>query len=338
MNIKIFFYGTLFLLIILRIYYCGNYFLKDDIIFKDPDTCYHARRILYIATHYLQFPFYDPLIAHPYGSIPRWPPLYDWLSALPSFFFTLGNPSYKFTLYSALFLNLIFGTLQLYFLAALMKKATQNDFISILSALFIGTTYPQIKFSSIEVIDHNSLLLSLLSLYLYKLYDVLSYYQQDNKNNKDVIPISLLTAAFFWTWSGSYLYIILFASIEFIYSLITKKFYLFRFFSYTYSIAAILIIPLAIIYYSLGKPIFKMVYSSFFTVLFLLGISASLFLSYFLSKMLFLKLNLIKIILLVLLCLLIIFLLFPSLWEAVKLAAGKNPWLATISESQHSFI
>jgi len=37
-----------------------------------PETgcCYHLRRIIYIATHHMQLPFYDPLLDHPNGAIP----------------------------------------------------------------------------------------------------------------------------------------------------------------------------------------------------------------------------------------------------------------------------
>src|SRR4030042_4618229 len=54
----------------------GTAHTPDGIFISDPDSCYHARRILYIAQHGMQLPLYDPLLAHPHGDIPIWSPLY----------------------------------------------------------------------------------------------------------------------------------------------------------------------------------------------------------------------------------------------------------------------
>ena len=92
----------------------------------DPDTCYHVRRILYIAQHTMKFPFYDPLLAYPHGAVPVWSPFYDWILALPSFIISWGNPSDNLVVYSALILNLAFVLAQLLFVGLLIHRATKK--------------------------------------------------------------------------------------------------------------------------------------------------------------------------------------------------------------------
>jgi dolichyl-diphosphooligosaccharide--protein glycosyltransferase len=47
----------------------------------DPDSYYHARRILYGALHFPSVLARDPYINHPHGGEPIWSPLFDWAGA-----------------------------------------------------------------------------------------------------------------------------------------------------------------------------------------------------------------------------------------------------------------
>lgn len=329
----------LFIMILLRL----NYFLENnldtEILFKDPDTCYHARRIIYIATNNMNFPFYDPLIAHPIGAIPRWPPLYDWLGALPSFLLSFIKPSSNFIILTAAIINVFYGLIALILFALLIYKLTNNFYTSILTILFIGTTYPQIKYTSINNLDHNSLLLLLLAGILYSTYKIIA--KSEIKYFSALqISLSILLAALFWTWAGSYIYVIPIALIHFIFSFLNKKYKLLLIFASNYLIAGLLILPLALIHYKLNLPPFKLGYVSFFTVLFMLSMSIFLV---FTNKLISLlsysikKLFILTLIPTIVIISAIIFIALPNLLIGFKVATASNVWLASIAESQPLF-
>src|SRR5687767_14078115 len=49
---------------------------------KDPDACYHLRRVDLIGQVFPRLPVFDPTTNHPDGAYLIWPPLYDLLLAL----------------------------------------------------------------------------------------------------------------------------------------------------------------------------------------------------------------------------------------------------------------
>src|SRR4030042_5988703 len=108
-------------------------FEPKTLFFWDPDTCYHVRRILYIAQHNMKFTFFDPLLAYPEGAVPVWSPLYDWLLALPSFIISFGHPSERLALISADILNLVFAFGQFFFIGLLVYKVCKSSAVAILS-------------------------------------------------------------------------------------------------------------------------------------------------------------------------------------------------------------
>lgn len=326
-------------LVYLRASRFSNFFSDGDIFFKDPDTCYHARRIIYVATHHMQMPFYDPLVAHPSGAIPRWSPLYDWLSALPSFIITLGHPSEHLIINIAVILSLLFGLGELFFLGMLVYKATKNLSLAFLSAFLAGIPYPQIKYSSMETLDHNSLMLLLFSALLYVSYLLMSKDAPAN-SIKLVLSISVLIASLFWTWTGSYVYIVLLACIHFLYAVIRKKYWLFSLYARCYCIAGLLTSPLAYIHYRLGKAPLKFGYISLFTVLFLIEIGAGFYLFGCISVW---KSNAHKKILLIktsasfVLLILVIGYLLSGISGGARVATGQNIWVSTLAESKPLF-
>ncbi|OGF66213.1 MAG: hypothetical protein A2Y62_02625, partial [Candidatus Fischerbacteria bacterium RBG_13_37_8] len=267
---------VLVLLLYPRLLDFSKSFASSDIIFKDPDTCYHARRIAYIATHGMQFPFYDPLVAHPYGAIPRWPPLFDWFSALPSFLLALGNPSELFAIQCAVALSVVFGLSALFLIGLLIYKTTANLSTAILSAFLAGITYPQIKYTSLQNIDHNSILFLIFSSTLYVSF-LLMNRDSAPDTRRFMLILSALIALLFWTWSGSYIFTLILALIHFIYSIISKKYWLFNKFAQCYALSGILITPLAYIDYRLGMHPMKLGNVSLFTMLFMIGIAAGFY-------------------------------------------------------------
>ncbi len=277
-----------FLLIIIIIYPRAGPFIeyisKDEIIFRDPDTCYHARRIIYTATHNMKPAFYDPLLAHPYGAVPVWSPLYDWISALPSFIIGLGNPQKNQILICALILTLLYGITQLIFIYLLSYKIMKNHYYAILSAFLAGISNPQIRYTSIEILDHNSMLLCLFSIGIFILYLIL-----ESNNLKSIklytIILSLIISALFWTWPGSFVYIGILFSISFIYCLLTKENNISTVISYAYLFASILTLPLAIINYKYSSLINAFEFVSFLSIWFLLSLSIMHYLITFISNL-----------------------------------------------------
>lgn len=320
-----------------------NYFLENnlstEILFKDPDTCYHARRIIYIASNNMNLPFYDPLIAHPKGAIPRWPPLYDWLGALPSFVLSLAKPSPNFVLIIAAIINVLYGLTALILFSLLIYKLTNNFYTSILTMFFIGTTYPQIKYTSINNLDHNSLLLLLFAGTLYFTYKIIATTKIQSFSFTNT-SLSILLAALFWTWAGSYIYVIPVALIHFVFPILDKKYKLLLAFAFNYLTASLLIFPLALIHFKLNLPPFKLGYVSFFPVTFMLSIS--IFFAIFYKLLSLLSYSTKKLILLTLIPTIaviftIIFLASPNLLIGLKVAATSNVWLSSIAESQPLF-
>src|SRR4030043_861762 len=165
---------ALLILVTERIYPYRAFYTADTIVLRDPDSCYHARRIFYIATHNLQLPFYDPLLLHPSGAIPIWSPLYDWIFAVPSFLLGYGHPSQKLVLLSAMHLNVLFGLLQLFFIGLLIYRATRNYSLGILSGFLVGIQSTHVRYSTLEIIDHEALFMLLFCIILLKLYVLLN--------------------------------------------------------------------------------------------------------------------------------------------------------------------
>jgi len=309
----------------------------DKIIFKDPDTCYHARRIIYIATHNLRMPFYDPLISHPFGEIPIWSPLYDWINAVIPYLITLGNPSKNFILRASVILTLLFGILELFIIAVLVKKCTSSTTIAILSLIFVGISAPQIQFTSIEIIDHNSMLGFIFCLNLYIHYKLFAMH---NNKKINIILIGLLNSLLFWIWSGSYIFIIALFLIQIIYIKINKRLDLLSWLSVAYFISALLIVPLAIVYVILKKQKLSFEYVSLFTVLFLIAISAGYLFLYHLLKVfkgekriLSAMMSAIFLIFLIM----ISYYSFPNLLEGFRYTSAQSAWIGTIAESKPLF-
>ncbi|OGF67439.1 MAG: hypothetical protein A2Y62_18240 [Candidatus Fischerbacteria bacterium RBG_13_37_8] len=331
----IFFVAVLIVLLYPRIYPYKDK-LAGEIFFKDPDTCYHARRIIYCATHNLQMPFYDPLLAHPHGAIPMWSPLYDWLSAIPSFLLGFGKPSATMVMRTSVLLTLLYGLAALLLTGLLLYRATGQINIAILGAFLVGITDPQIKYTSIEIIDHNSLLIVLFSLLLYLGYLFMRKAEQENIL-KLTIAISLLTAMLFWVWSGSYLFAATLAGIFFLYVLLRKKIWLLRYMALLYAISAVAIIPLAMIHYKLGKEMLRFEYVSLFTVLFLFSIALFF---YLISAIAGIKssthkvISALKITLLLILLVSALYACLQPLLQGMQFTRAENAWVSTIAESK----
>jgi dolichyl-diphosphooligosaccharide--protein glycosyltransferase len=56
-------------------------FLREGIVFFDPDAYYHMRRIVFSAVHFPKTLGFDPYINHPDGGQPIWTPVFDWCVA-----------------------------------------------------------------------------------------------------------------------------------------------------------------------------------------------------------------------------------------------------------------
>ncbi|OGF66641.1 MAG: hypothetical protein A2Y62_20005 [Candidatus Fischerbacteria bacterium RBG_13_37_8] len=315
-----------------------KYFMPE-IPFRDPDTCYHLRRIIYVATHQMHLPFYDPLLDHPNGGIPMWSPLYDWLSALPAFVIGWGNPSPLLVQQISLILTLLFGFAALFFIGLLIYKATKNLTTAILASLFSGLTDAQNTYTSAEYIDHNSLVMLLYVIILYVTFAVLSK-QESPHAFKDEGLLSVLVALLFWVWPGSYLHCSVLVVILLFYAWLSKRYQLFRYWSIVYAGAAILVAPLAYIHYHLGRKPLGYEYVSFFTVLFLFGISAGMILldSLFRWRTSARKNVLLLAIIGSAIILIALFLLISApLIEGIQFARAENIWLSTVWESKPLF-
>lgn len=334
----LFFVAAVIFIIYLRVVPYARYF-SPDVPFRDPDTCYHLRRIIYTATHGMQFPFYDPLLAHPHGAIPVWSPLYDWISALPAFILGFGNPSFMLVQCVSMICTLIFGLLELFFIGFLVYKVTKSMTTSILAGFLVGMTDAQITFTSIEIIDHNSLLLLLFVLIILRTYEMLCK-NAESDVLKDAVMLSFLIALQFWVWSGAYIYLGVIVLIHFICPLLNKKIWLFSSIAFCYALSGILVAPLALIHYYFGKELLRFEYISLFTVIFLMSISAGFF---FISNAMQWKNNNKKAILLLELMVTFLFLavmliiIYKPFINGFAFARAENKWLSTVAESKGIF-
>lgn len=306
----------------------GTYFIND------PDSCYHAKRIIYIAKHNMKLPFYDPLVAHPYGDIPIWSPLYDWLCAASSFVLTVGKASERFIINVARSSSILFGIAGIMLLSLLAYHIFKNKYIALIVAFISGYVKSLINISNAAIIDHNSFLFFLFNLLMYLTYIMLS----GKYNYKLIVLVSICIASLFWSWPGSYVYIAVIALIQILYVLMTKDLKRIRDFIYIYFISGIAILPLVWLNLKWGGRIVKFDYVSFLTVFFLIGISM---LFMILNSLLTIKTNKRKsyVCLFLGLAILMIILIYTldELIAGISYAQAKNKWLASIQESASIF-
>jgi dolichyl-diphosphooligosaccharide--protein glycosyltransferase len=316
-----------------------EYFQEDDIIFRDPDTCYHARRIIYTATHNMKPPFYDPLLAHPYGAVPVWSPLYDWISALPSFIIGLSHPTNKQILITACIITIILGLIQLVFIYLITYKIIKNPYYSLLAAFMVGISNPQIRYTSLEILDHNSLLLCLFSISLYLLYRIL-----EPGNIKITLAqklfFSIIISALFWTWPGSFIYVGILFALSSVICFMSKNCSASIALAHIYLIACILLLPLTIINSKFSSNLLAFEFVSFFAILFLFSISIAHYLLALLINILNKnrgKLIITKSVISVLILLILVYFQLSPLLRGMRYATAQNAWLETIIESQPLF-
>ena len=312
---------------------------RGGVFISDPDSCYHARRIIYSAQHNMKLPFYDPLLAQPYGDIPIWSPLYDWVSALPSYIISGGSPSDTLVVRTAGILTVVFNIFELLFIALLVYKSMHNRILALLSAFLAGMTKPQLDIANITMMDHNGFTLMLFSLLLYQTW-LLCVKETESSSFRDIMFNAIITASLFWAWPGSYIYIAVIVIIELVYVFISKKRWLLDTFAKIYGLSSILVSPLAIIHYTLGGQALQFEYVSFFTVLSLL---ASGLFFYALSAIFELQAGnknkriLAKLAISIIGCIVIMVYTFAPLREGIKYAEAQNKWLSSIIESGSIF-
>jgi len=315
--------------------------MKDSIgvLFRDPDTCYHARRILFIAQNNMKLPFYDPMIAYPQGAVPIWSPLYDWISALPSFILGAGSPGDRLIIVTAQCMALLFGIIEILFLVLLAYKLTRKLHLAILAGFLTGMTNSQIRYTSMEILDHNSMLLALFAWLLYLNAAIL------NNNNGNISFRNRLIMGFgmallFWTWPGSYIYIAVLVGSQLLYTIMARKFGLLIPLAHAYLFSAIMISPLAFIHRMFNKELFRFEYVSFFTGAFLLAVAAGFYaLSLILKMKEFRNKNaaLVKLALTVIVLCILIAASTNPLMEGYKYSQVQNGWLTTVLESKPLF-
>lgn len=335
-----FFYILLIVILILIIYPRAKPFFKgaltDDgaYFINDPDSCYHAKRIIYIARHNMKLPFYDPLVAHPYGDVPIWSPLYDWLCAAVPFVLATGKPSERFIINAARSSSVLFGIMGIALLSLLAYRMFKNKYISLIVAFISGSVKSLINISNAAIIDHNSFLFFLFNLSMYLTYIMLS----GKYNYKLVIFASVCIASLLWSWPGSYVYVAVIAMVQVAYVLMTKDLRLIKGFTYVYLISGLAVSPLAFLNLKWGGRIVKFDYISFLTVFSLIGISM---LFIIINSLFTLRGNRKKsyIYLFLAMAVLINILIYTldELIAGINYAQANNNWLASIHESASVF-
>ena len=313
--------------------------VQGEVIITDPDSCYHARRILYIAQHNMRLPFYDPLVAYPNGDIPVWSPLYDWVSALPSYLISLGSPSNYLVLKTACIITVIFSLLELLAIGLLVYKSMQSKMLALLSVLLTGITEPQVMNTNIRMLDHNSILLFLFALLLYRNY-ILFVKEEKHALIREAVINAIIIAALFWTWPGSYIYLGAIILVQLLYIMLSRKGWLMKYFSMMYGISSILVIPLAQMHYLFAKKTMKFEYVSFFTVLFLFGCGlffSALHCIYALRTGQSKAVNQAKLIISIIGLIIILWYIAAPLSEGIIFTEAQNKWHSTIKESGSIF-
>ena len=291
------------------------------------------------AQHNMKLPFYDPLIAYPQGAVPVWSPLYDWISALPSYILSLGNPSDKMVLLVAMSMNVLFAMVELFFIGFMVYKTMKNIPIAILSGLLAGITLSQVKYTRLVIMDHNSILLALLAIALYQT-SILAGKMHSYTFIRDVLPHAIVLASLFWAWPGSYLYVAAIFCCQGLYSILSGKRSLVSILVLAYALSAVFILPLALVHYRFNKDIARFEYVSFLAVLFQF-VLALMF--YILGKLFEFKtcisksIIMLKIIAAVFIVLIIAYAVMEPLKEGLQFAGPQNKVLSTILESKSIF-
>src|SRR4030042_209088 len=256
-----------------RILLFTEFFSESQVTYRSPDSCYHVRRIEFIAHHNMTLPFPDPLLAYPEGATPIWSPLYDWISALPSFILGWGQPSAWLVMISAGFVSVIFGMGELLLIGIFMYRILRNAGIAIFSAFLAGISNYQICYTSLESIDHNSLLGMLLAWSFLQLYNFLTM-ERDKKPWKVTGLTALMIALFFWTWPGAYIHVFIIGAMLFFAIVASRKFHLFFPAFYTFGLASVLVLPLAFLNNRFSINMLSYQHVSFLAVLFLVLIAS----------------------------------------------------------------
>lgn len=176
---------------------------ESSLLFIDPDSYYHLRRIVYETLKYPSILHFDWYSGFPKEIFYNTPPLFDLIVSTFSYVIGLGKPSvYLIERVSALS-PMIFGVFTLPVVYSFSKKVL-NIKVGLLSALFLSIVPAHVYYSSFGYVDHHSaeVFFSTL-LFLLVLISI----------NTQKTPVNIFTggilAICFLTWQGSLIYLLI---------------------------------------------------------------------------------------------------------------------------------
>ncbi len=178
--------------------YIGRFAVSNgSVLFYGFDSYYHMRRIFYTLNHFPNTLWFDSYIDYPHGLELTWPPLFDILGAVVSFF---GGSRYGVELLASLLPPLL-GALTVG-VVYLVAKELFDERVGLASAFLLAISPYAVTVSSIGYIDHHALEALLLSLIVLALL-------RSSRDLKWSLAAGLFMALLAYTWLGSASYLII---------------------------------------------------------------------------------------------------------------------------------
>lgn len=279
--------GVLVLGLIVRLLPALYTIVGSNVIFNDPDSYYHMRRIVYTVIHYPFSNVYDSYVNFPHGFQVGWPPLLDLISATFSLIIGLGHPS-RFIIEIASSLTPVIMGLVSIVLVYYITRDTINDKVALLAALIMALLPAAVFKTMFGVVNHHALEV-LLSLTMYILFiRGASHAREESLNISNILKrrkslfyaglAGLATACMVFSWDGAPIYITIigaYAFIQYVYDAINGESseYLTIIGIISFIIALVIVAPFAATSVSGQNFVFSAMYLSWFHIVFLLGIT-----------------------------------------------------------------
>jgi oligosaccharyl transferase (archaeosortase A-associated) len=206
----------LLLALLVRLSVFQYVFSDGNITFLGADTYYHARRILFTASHFPDALAFDSYINFPYGTMIGWMPLYDQFTALIALMIGLGKPStYTIETTTAVIPPLlgVLTTLLVFFIA----EKFFDWRVGIISAAIFAITPAHVYISFLGYPDHH-VAETLLSTAAYLFFIIsmerlqeekISFSSSANISKNSLFPVltGAVLALSLFTWNGAPIFV-----------------------------------------------------------------------------------------------------------------------------------
>ena len=160
--------------------------------------------------------------------------------------------------------SVLFGLAALVAIGWLVREATGRTGLAILAALLAGFTDPQIKTTSLEILDHNGLALALFALAMLVAARLM---REESRTTQRTVTLGCLLALLWWSWPGSAIYAAPIGAALLFQGWSGRDRRLLRASAAAFALAGLLVVPLAVLNHWAGGGWISFEYVSAFSVL-----------------------------------------------------------------------